>query len=153
MKGSALQLAFGVMVLVLGAGIEEVCPKFLGVGFPVLLTAVQVAAASRCSATALVTFAIAAGATEDAICSLPPMTSVSFFLIAAGVTRWLDSVRAAAGLSYPCYQIWLTVWTSGLGGGGFSRLLLSLPIGAITAAVAGSALAWLGRKVALDERE
>ena len=35
------------MTLVLGAGAEELLPKFLGVGFPILLTATQFFATGR----------------------------------------------------------------------------------------------------------
>ena len=40
MKNDVLQLMFGVLALVLGAGCEELLPKALGVGFPILLMVV-----------------------------------------------------------------------------------------------------------------
>ena len=73
---------FAVLALVLGAGCEELLPKFFGVGFPVLLMVV-VFLSVRFGLLLAVMLAIAAGATEDALSALTPMTSVSFFLIVA----------------------------------------------------------------------
>lgn len=152
MKGSALAIALSFAVLVVGGGLEEVLPKVLGVGFPFLLVSVQFVAAQPGPAAAATVFAIAAGGIEDALSGLPPMTSASFFLAVAAFTRWSGLTRTAAALTYPAYQLWLAVWTSGLGGGVFARLLLSLPVGLATGFVVGAALAWAGGKGAIDER-
>ena len=139
------------MTLVLGAGAEELLPKFLGVGFPILLTATQFFATGRGTLAATVIFAIAAGAMEDAISMLPAMTSVSFFLAVAGFARVTGLRGAATALTYPCYQLWLAVWTSGLGGGVFGRILLALPVGLGTAFAVGVTLAWIERRGAVHE--
>ena len=152
MRGSALAFAMSFAVLVIGGGLEELLPKVLGVGFPFLLASVQFAAARPGPASAATVFAIAAGGIEDALSGLPPMTSVSFFLAVAAFTQWSGLTRTAAAFTYPAYQLWLAVWTSGLGGSMFARLLLSLPIGLATGFVASAALAWAGGKGAIDER-
>ena len=58
---------------------------------------------------------------------------------------------AAAVFAYPCYELWLEVWTGGLGGGIFNRLLLALPIGFATSFAADAVIGWAGRKAAVDE--
>ena len=140
------------MVLVLGTGLEELLPKFLGVGFPLLLTAVLLMSVREWTVAALTLFAIAAGTMEDAISSLPTMTSASFFLIVALISRWPGTPRMSAAFAFPCYQIWLSVWTGGFGGGLCTRILLSLPIGVLTILTVGTALTWLSGKAAIDEQ-
>ena len=100
MRNSFLALAFSLVVLCLGAGAEELLPKALGVGFPVLLMAAQVVAV-RWSLAAAMVFAVAAGGLEDALSSLPPMTSVSFFLLAVALVRRSDLPLAASLRTYP----------------------------------------------------
>ena len=126
-------------------------PKVLGVGFPVLLMAAQVAAVRWPLAAAMV-FAVAAGGMEDALSSLPPMTSVSFFLLAMALVRRSDLPRAASLLTYPAYQVWLSAWTGGLGGGVFGRILVSLPVGIATAFAVGWAIRIAERRAALGEQ-
>lgn len=151
MRNSFLALAFSLVVLCLGAGAEELLPKTFGVGFPVLLAAVQVKAVRGSLAVAML-FAIAAGGMEDALSSLPPMTSVSFFLLAMAFARRADLPQAASLLTYPSYQVWLSAWTGDLGGGVFGRILVSLPIGACTAFVVGWAIRMVERRSALGEQ-
>ena len=139
------------MVLCLGASAEELLPKLLGVGFPVLLASVQVVAVRRPIAAAML-FAIAAGGAEDALSSLPPMTSVSFFLLAMAFARRTGLPCAAALLTYPAYQVWLSAWTGGVGGGVFGRILMALPVGAATAFAAGWVLRTAERRAALGEQ-
>jgi len=146
------QFAFGFVLLVLGAGLEELLPKFLGVGFPVLLAAVQARSVGGGLPMVLV-LAVVAGALEDALSSLPFLASVGFFILAALAVRRVGWPRLAIVLTYPCYQVWLALWTSGAGAGIFGRLLLSLPIGGLTACVVGTGIAWLGRRGAVDERD
>ena len=152
MKNSAVQFAFGFLAIILFAGAEEMLPHFLGVGFPLLLAAVQFFAV-RCTPVAMAILALAAGGAEDALSSLPTMTSVSYFLIVAVFTRWSGLPRAAAVLTYPCYQLWLLAWVSALGGGIFGRLLVSVPIGLATAAATWTALSWLAERASIDEIE
>ena len=139
------------MTLCLGAGAEELLPKMLGVGFPVLLVLSQIIAVRR-QLVAAVLFAVAAGAVEDSLCSLPYMTSISFFLLAALLVRRAEIPLAASVFTYPAYQIWLSAWTVGLGGGVFVRILLALPVGVVTAIAAGWLLQAAERRAALGEQ-
>ena len=149
MRNSFLQLVFGALVLMLGSAAEELLPKVLGVGFPVLLVAVQFCAVRRSLPVALI-FAVAAGAAEDALSSLPAMTSVSYFAGTALLMRWADLPRVATLLTYPAYQLWLRLWVPGLGGGVFNRTLAALPAGVVTAFAVVWALAAAERKGAID---
>ena len=152
MKDNLLQTVFWLLVLVVGAALEELLPKFFGVGFPALLATVQLAACGRMPFALAVALAVAAGGLEDALSSLPMMTTVSYFVLTLALVRGFGFPRAAAALTYPCYQLWLSVWTGGLGGGIFARLLLSVPIGLVTAALVGLAVDWLKGKAAIDEQ-
>jgi len=145
------QFVFGFVALVIGAAAEEILPKFLGVGFPIVLTAVQALAAVVTLPMAIV-LAVVAGALEDALSSLPVMASVSYFILVSLSVRGVGLPRLSALLTYPCYQLWLAVWTNGPGGGIFSRLLLSLPIGGLTACVVGTLVVWMAGKGAVGER-
>lgn len=150
MRNSLLQLVFCLLLLVLGAGAEELLPRVFGVGFPILLAAVQLVAV-RGSAVTLSVFAIAAGAVEDALGALPPAASASYFLaVAWGVNR-LGFARAGAALTYPGYLLWLWIWTGASGGGIFGRLLVSVPVGFVTACAVGFVYLWAERGAALDE--
>ena len=134
-----------------GAGAEVLLPKVLGVGFPVLMTAVQFFAVRRPAVPAAM-FAIAAGAMEDALSTLPPVTSVSYFLGLAALVRWSGMPRVATLFAFPVYQVWLFVWTSGLGGGVFGRVLMALPFGFVTAIAVWAVLGWIEGKAAIDEQ-
>jgi len=151
-QSDLLQIVLSVLVLVLGTAAEECLPKLIGVGFPVLLVAVQFVATRRPLSVALL-FAVAAGAMEDGVSSLSPMTSVSYFLMAAALVRLAEMPRMATALTFPCYQVWLAIWTGGLGGGVFGRIFMAIPIGLLTAGIVGPMLAWLDRKAAVDELE
>lgn len=151
MVNDVVTFVFAVVALVLGSGAETLLPKFLGVGFPVLLTMVQFMAARRTAAAAVV-FALAAGAMEDALSALPAATSASFFLLLAALVRWAGMPRAATLLTYPAYQAWIYVWTDRAGGGVFSRVLLALPVGLATALVVGAVMVWAEREAAVDEK-
>jgi len=147
------QFVFGFVLLVLGAGAEEFLPKFLGVGFPVLLTAVQALAAGGGNLPMALVLAAVAGALEDALSSLPVMASASYFILVALSVRCVGLPRLLALLTYPCYQLWLALWASGSDGGIFGRLLLSVPFGGLTALIVGTAVAWAGEKGAVNERD
>ena len=151
MTNEVVVLVSSVLVLVFGAGAEVLLPKVLGVGFPVLMTAVQFFAVRRPAVPAAM-FAIAAGAMEDALSTLPPVTSVSYFLGLAALVRWSGMPRAATLFAYPVYQVWLFVWTSGLGGGVFGRVLMALPFGFVTAIAVWAVLGWIEGKAAIDEQ-
>ena len=150
MANSFTVLVMLLLTLVLGAGAETLLPKLLGVGFPVLMSAVQFAAVRR-SAAAATLFAIAAGAMEDALSALPMATSASFFLALAAFSRWSGTAGAAAALAYPAYRLWLFVWTGRPGGGIFVQVLAAVPVGVLTACAVGLVLGWAEGKAALDE--
>lgn len=152
MRNSLLHLVFSIMLLVVGAAVEDLSPKFCGVGLPVLLVAVQVMAARR-TALAMALFAVAAGAVEDSISSLPAMTSASYFLVVAVLVRWSGLPRGTIVLTYPFYQLWLKLWVSGLAGNIFHRVLVALPVGLVAAFAVGAVLIGLERGAALDEEE
>lgn len=141
----------GVSVLFLGAAFEELLPKVGGVGFPILLMSVQFLALCG-RRISLMLFALAAGAMEDSLSGLVPMTSVCYFLGAAFVARWSGFPRTAMCLAYPCYQVWLAVWTAGMGGSAYTRILIAFPVGLMTAFAVGRALTTLFRKAAVDEQ-
>lgn len=143
-------MASVLAVLVFGMGIEEALPKVMGVGFPVLLAAAQFMAVRRPLPVAVI-FALAAGTCEDSISALSTMPSVSYFLAVAILARTIDLPRTTTLLAYPLYQVWLESWTGGFGGGVFVRILVSLPIGGITALVAWALLGWVERKAAIGE--
>lgn len=151
MPSDVFQLIVAVLALVAGAASEELLPKLAGVGFPVLLTSVQFFAV-RATLPLAVLFALAAGAAEDALSGLPPMTSASYFLVVAALVRWSETPRMATAVTYPCYQVWLSVWMAGLGGGVFMRILAAVPLGLATAVAVSLAMAWTWRKAAVDER-
>lgn len=138
------------MTLVFGAAAEELLPKALGVGFPVLLAALPVMA-TRPPAALPVLFALAAGAMEDSISSLPFMTSSSFFLLAVVLARWTHLPAVVAAVAFPAYQVWLCIWVAGLQGGVPGRLLFSVPLGIIAYGVVSTVLAVAERKAAVDE--
>lgn len=152
MTSDLVQFVVAVLAIVLGAAFEELLPKAMGVGFPILLAAVAFMAFRR-GLTAGVLFALAAGAMEEAISSLPPMTCGSYFVLTALLAHWLrlpllTVVAGAVGL-----QVWLAVWTAGLGGGVFVRILVALPVGLAAAVAVGAALSWAWGKAAVDECE
>ena len=150
MANSVIVLVLSVLALVLGAGAETLLPKFLGVGFPVLMAAVQFFSARR-PAVSVVLFALAAGAMEDALSSLPAATSASYFLALAVFVRWSGMPRAAALFAYPLYRVWLFIWKGSPGGGVFGHVLLALPVGIVTALAVEMLLCWAERKAAVDE--
>jgi len=137
-------------VLVLGAGAEELLPSWCGVGFPFLLGAVQSVAARKAFPFAAA-FALCAGAMEDSLSGLPVMTSASYFVLVAALVRRGGLPVGLALLTFPVYQLWLSVWTTALGGEVFVRLILSLPLGLAAAFPAELVLGHLARKGVLDD--
>lgn len=150
MSKDLVQLSIGLMALVFGAAAEELLPKFLGVGFPFLLMATVYMAAKR-APWPMFLFAVGAGALEDGLSSLPFAASIAFFALCAAFLYWTDLTRCTFAFAFPTYQLWLRMWSGGLDGGVFARLLLSIPVGLATAGVTWVVLEWLDRKGALDE--
>lgn len=150
MRDNPIQLAFAAIVLVLGAGVEELLPRIFGLGFPVILAVVLVFA-PRGTALSTALVALCAGALEESLSSLPPLTAVSYFLIVGAAARRTDGAWPVIVLAYPIYQVWLTLWVGGLGGRIFGRMLVSIPVGVLTVCAVGLTWAWLGRKAAIDE--
>ena len=142
---------YAALVLVFGGAAEELLPKVLGVGFPVLLAAALFLSARRSLPSALL-FAVAAGALEDALCGLPAVTSIGFFTLAALACRLPWTSWTGAALAFPLYQAWLWLWLPALNGSIFNRLLLAFPFGAVTAVATGFVLVWLERKAVIDAK-
>lgn len=149
MKDRLAHLAFPVLVLLLGGSLEELLPKFLGVGFPLLLSASLVWVFRR-DLTSAVLFAVAAGGMEDALSALPPATSVSFFLAAAFLVRLAGRPVLAMVFAFPLYQLWLCAWRSS-GGAVFGRFLVALTLGVVTVTVVEWVLDVFGRRAGIDE--
>ena len=141
-----------MIVLVIGGAVEEVLPKFFGVGFPVLLS-VSLFVGQRRTPLAGALFALAAGGMTDALASLPPMTSSGFFLLVSMAMRRFPFPRTAMLAVYPLYQVWLALWVSSIGAAVYMRILVSIPIGCLTAAAACAAVSWFERKAAVDEAD
>ena len=150
MTNDLVQFVIAALAIVLGAAFEELLPKAMGVGFPVLLAAVPFMAFRR-GLTAGVLFALAAGAMEEAISALPPMTCGSYFVLVALLAHLFRLPLTAAVVGAVCLQAWLAVWMVGLGGGVFVRILAAAPVGLVTAVAVGAALSWAWRKAAVDE--
>ncbi len=151
MKKDLVQLVLAFLALVFGGALEDFLPKGLGVGWPFLLSATAYYAVRR-TPLAGILFAIAAGATEDALAGLPAVLSIGFFTLLGGLLRGFKLSVFAALPAFCVYQIWLWIWLgSSLGGNIFSRLLVSLPVGALTLVVTVPVLSWLDGKAAVDE--
>ena len=93
MKTDFIKLVLALIVLVIGGAAEEILPKVAGVGWPVLMAS-SLFFAMRRGVPEMVMFAIAAGAFEDALCSLPAATSSSFFLAAAALIKGGHAAKA-----------------------------------------------------------
>ena len=150
MRSELLQFVFYAIAHVLGGACEELLPKVFGVGFPILL-ALTVSVAARRSTPAMILFALAAGAFEDALSSPPTMTSPCFFLVAALVVWRTHLAKLVLIFAYPIYEVWLAVLVPGHAGSLVARLLMSVPIVALTAFAVCPVFAWLERKAAVDE--
>lgn len=149
-KNNAVRLVLAVATLVLGAACEELLPKFLDVGFPVLLSAV-VYFAVRFPVSIAVLVALGAGSFEDAISGLPFFTSVSFFLLVSASARLTQLPSLIAPVAFSLYQVWLCLWMPDLNGSVFTRILVSFPIGVLTFGVVALVLDHLERKAAANE--
>ncbi len=150
MKNTSIRFVLALLTLVVGASAEELLPKVLGVGVPVLLSAVPVISLRRPVALPVL-YALSAGGMEDALSGLPYLTSASFFLLMAALSRWTRLPYPIAVLGYPAYQAWLCLWRSDLQGSVFVRFLLAIPVGALTSAAVTFVLLALERKAGADE--
>lgn len=148
-KNDLVQFVLALLALVIGGAAEELLPKAAGVGFPVLLAATVYFARRRRTAEAVI-FAVAAGALEDALCSLPAVTGPSFFLVVTALARWTAFPAGSWALVYPAYQLWLGLWVAEASVRVFGRLIVSLPVGAAAMAGVWTLLAWAERKAAVD---
>lgn len=150
MKNKGIRFVLALLTLIIGAALEDLLPKGLYVGFPVLLAA-SVYFAIGASIVQAVVFALVAGAAEDSLSSLPFLTSVSFFLLTVTLIHMTEMPYVIAPLVYPVYQIWLCMWVTDLSGSIFSRVLASIPIGIVTMALTALALMCMERRAAVDE--
>jgi len=149
-RSEFLQFVFCLIALVLGGAAEELLPKFCGVGFPVLMALTAVVAVRK-PAPAMVLFALAAGAFEDALSSLPTMTSPCLFLAVAVLAHKTRFAKTALIAAYPLYQLWLKFIVPGLSGSLGTRFLVAFLIAAVTVFAVELLWAWTERKAALDE--
>ena len=152
MKKDIVELVVGLFALVVAGASEELAPKLSGAGVPALLSAVAVMSVRRSPLSGAL-FAVAAGAFEDALCSLPFATSISYFLAIAALMRGFKLPVMCAAPAFVGYQVWLWIWLGGsLNGNIFSRLFMALPLGAATLLAAEAVISWADGKGALDEK-
>ena len=149
MKSDFAKIVYCAAILAVGCAAEDLLPKFLGAGFPVLLAA-AVFVSARSGVFSAVAFAIAAGAAEDAVSSLPVATSACFFTLAALFANSVRHLAAVALLAYPLYQLWLWIWLPGVGAGVFARIVAAVPLGAVAAAAVFAIMRSVERKAAID---
>jgi len=150
-KKDFASLVLSVVVLVFGCAVEELAPKAFGVGVPALLSLAACHAVRRTPLAGLI-FAVAAGGAEDALSSLPFATSAGFFVALAALMRGFKLPLAVATPAYCAYQLWLWIWLGArLDGSVHMRMLVSLPVGALTLLAAHFAMKWLDGKAAMDE--
>ncbi len=152
MKKDLIQLVIAFFTLALGGALEDLTPKMMGVGIPVLLSATVYFALNRPPLSGML-FAVAAGAAEDALADLPFVLSVSFFTAVAGLLRGFKLSAAVAAPAFCCFQVWLWIWLGdSLNGNIFSRLFASFPLGVATLAAVYGLLRWLDRKAAVHDQ-
>lgn len=149
MKNDIVRFVFILGVLVCAGTAEVMLPDIGGVGFPLLLT-VALLAAEVWSSRFWVLTALAAGALEDALCSLPFAASISFFLTAAFAARLSSAPGAVTVLAYPLFQLWAGILSPG--GNSFARFALAFPVSALTVALAAPLFRYLRGKAGVDAR-
>lgn len=153
-KNRAVQIAFIVLCLVLGAAVQEMLPSFGGAKAPVLaLIALHAAfrnddstrpgGAAEPSARWLAV-ACAAGAFEDALNGFPVVCCLLFTLLACTAARFARPFvhelphpvtgLASAMVAAPLHELWLSVW--GVLGSG-SSLVIRFFASALPAALVG----------------
>lgn len=147
MKSSVVQFVFFVLVIVVGAALEDMLSLFAVVGLPILL-GVSLFAAFAADAPMWILVALGAGAMEEAVASLPPATAIVFFVAVSLMARFFREPLVWAAVTYPAYQVWL-----GLIIGGpdvFGRFLASIPVGMVALALSFAALLRIWRKAGAD---
>jgi len=150
-KAEFVRFLLPLTVLLLGGVLEEALPKVLSVGFPVLMTAALVLGVVR-TRTEAVLLAVFAGVLEDSLCALPLAMTASFLVVVTLCAWALPVARLAPVVAYPVYQLWLVVWTSLPAGELWGRLLVSVPISALTVAVLRPLLLAFERRLSSDAR-
>lgn len=145
-----VHFAIAVAALVFGGAAEELLPRLFGAGLPLLLAATVYFALCRTRGYALA-FAVAAGATEDALSALPFATSVGFFVPMAAAFAVFRLPMAAVAAFYPFYQLWLWLWT-GVADGGvwWARAVAAVPMVLIAQGLTVLIMRWAERQGGLD---
>ena len=152
MKRESIQLILAFFALVFGGAAEELAPKFLGAGVPVLMSATAYCAVRRTPLTGVL-FAMAAGAMEDALSGLPFALSLSYFTAFAGLLRGFRLSVYWLVPAYCGYQVWLWIWLGeALNGSVFSRTFGAVPLGLVTVAAVRFVFSWLDGKAAVHEK-
>lgn len=152
MKRDIVHLVYSLVVLVVSCTVEECIPGIFGVGVPVLLAAAIYCAINRKPVEGVL-FALAAGAAEDSLASLPLAASVSFFVIVSAIIRGFKLPSPVAFVVYPLYQFWVWIWLgSAIEGNILLRILAAFPVGAITVCLVWAFLRWFDGKAALNEK-
>lgn len=151
-KDNAVKFILALLVLCLGAAVEEMLPKFLNVGIPILLSVLPVVAL-RPPVILAILFSLMAGTVEDSLGSLPLLTSSSFFMLWVILIRRMRIPLLSAVFAFPFYQVWLCIWVTGLNGSVFSRFLMALPLGALTMGVVFVVLQRVFKWVGADEAD
>ena len=146
MKGSVVQFAFIVLALAVGGALEDMLPAFGSVGTPVLLGAALFFALTRTPVWMIA--AVAAGALEEAVASLPPATAIVFFAAVAAAVRFFREPLVWIVAAYPAYQAWLGLVADG--SGAISRVLLAFPVGVVSLAAVTALLSLAWRKAGAD---
>lgn len=150
MKREFVHFTIAAAALVFGGAAEEMLPRLFGAGVPLLFAFAVYFALRRTRGYALA-FAVAAGAAEDALSSLPFATSVGFFVPAAAAFGVFRLPMSAIAVFYPFYQVWLWLWTGVADGGDWwARAVAAVPLALAAMALAAGAVRWAERKGGLD---
>jgi len=120
-----------MVVFLLCGALEEAMPRIYSVGFPFLMMAALILGCVR-TLTGAVLLSVLAGTMEDALSVLPLTTTTSFLLLVVLCARAWPTPCLVPILAYPAYQLWLVVWTDLPAGELWSRLLVSVPVAAVT---------------------
>lgn len=143
MKSDIVQFAFIILSLVVCAALEDMLPAIGPVGVPMLLSLTLFLATVTRSPEWILS-AIAAGALEESIASLPAATAIVFFAAAALAVRFFREPVLWSVILYPAYQIWLGIIIGG--SGAFGRVIVSIPVGAVVMLLLYAALVRIWRK-------
>ena len=147
MKSNVVQFVFIVVALVLGGALEDMLPSVGSLGLPILLSLAVFFAVETRTPIWIMT-AVAAGAFEEAVCSLPPGSAMVFFAAIAVAIRFFREPVVWIAVAYPSCQVWLALVSDTAGASG--RILLSVPVGAVCMAMAFAVLPRLWRKAGAD---